>query len=58
MTIPTTTFRLGPETTRLLEALAARLEIDRTAVLRLAVRRLARAEGIESPAPSGKKGSR
>lgn len=51
-------FRLGPETTRLLVELAARLEVDKTAVMRLAIRRLAKSEGIASPAPTTDQGAR
>lgn len=41
-----TAFRLSPEQLRLLDRLARHLALDRTSVVRLAIQRLARQEGL------------
>lgn len=50
--------RLDPQTEVILDALAAHLGLTRSGVVRLALRRLARAEGlpVPTPAPAGKAG--
>lgn len=46
-----TSLRLTREADRLVAALAARLGLSRSAVIELAVRRLAEREGVREPAP-------
>jgi predicted transcriptional regulator len=52
---PQASFRLDPETVELLDALARKWGLTRTAVIKLSVRRAAEAEGVRpqvAPAPS------
>ena len=45
----TTSFRLSPDARALIELLSQKNGISQTAVIELAVRQLAKAEGVEAP---------
>jgi predicted transcriptional regulator len=45
----TTSFRLSPDARALIELLSKKNSISQTAVMELAIRQLAKAEGIETP---------
>lgn len=49
---PSRTYRLDPETLKLMAALAQKLGVAQTDILRIAVRRMAAVEGVASTPPT------